>query len=459
MLPAWLQTCRPTDQPALIDSDGMLSWRELHAKVSALSEQYAHLANQKCGVVLSASVDSLLQLISLSAAGAHVYLLAANTPETSLSDCATRFGWTCSFPSGDNKQTVYDSVQSKSEAGSSDAVTILTSGTTGEPKAVEHTWSSLSRPVRQIEGSAPRWLLTYRPHLYAGLQVILQCLMNRGTLVLPPSDGTADSIARLAADSEVAFASATPSYWRWLLTLADTDTLKRIPLQQITLGGEAVDQATLDALGRVFTGTRLVHIYATTELGRCFSVTDGKAGFPARFLDQVSADGVEMRIDDGELVVRSANAMSGYEQPDSAAADADTEAESCEGKTQDASPLIRNAWFRTGDLISVENDRAYFVGRKTDMINVGGNKVYPLEVERVIRSVSGVADTRVYGELSSIIGELVKCDLVVAKGHAADAVEKAVREKTLAELTAFQRPRLIAIVDEIPKTAAGKTKR
>ena len=93
------------------------------------------------------------------------------------------------------------------------------------------------------------------------------------------------------------------------------------------------------------------------------------------------------------------------------------------------------------------------------MINVGGNKVYPLEVETVIRTVTGVVDVRVYGEASSILGQLVKCDLVVEATHDAAQVEAEVRKECLAKLTTYQIPRLISIVDEIPRTTAGKTAR
>jgi hypothetical protein len=86
-----------------------------------------------------------------------------------------------------------------------------------------------------------------------------------------------------------------------------------VPLIQVTLGGEVVDQQILDSLRRTFPHARIVHIYATTELGRCFSVTDGRAGFPARYLTEPTADGVVLGVEDGELVVRSANAMEGYE--------------------------------------------------------------------------------------------------------------------------------------------------
>ena len=93
------------------------------------------------------------------------------------------------------------------------------------------------------------------------------------------------------------------------------------------------------------------------------------------------------------------------------------------------------------------------------MINVGGNKVFPIEVETIIRAVPGVADVRVYGETSSLVGQLVKCELVVQEGFDPDSVQQAVRQKTLENLSSYQRPRFVSIVDEIPRTSAGKTRR
>ena len=81
---------------------------------------------------------------------------------------------------------------------------------------------------------------------------------------------------------------------------------------QITLGGEAVDQDLLDRLHAAFPHARLTHIYASTEMGVCFSVRDGKAGFPADYLSDRSLP-CQLRIaSDGELEIRSKRAMVGY---------------------------------------------------------------------------------------------------------------------------------------------------
>jgi acyl-CoA synthetase (AMP-forming)/AMP-acid ligase II len=323
----------------------------------------------------------------------------------------------------------------------SGAVIILTSGTTGEPKAVRHSWAGLARPVRQqASDSPPCWLLAFRPHLYAGLQVILQALLNQGTLVVAPAETDPAEIAQLMASAGVEYASATPSYWRRLLMSADPATLGRVPLVQITLGGEVVDQAILDRLQQIYPRARLAHIYATTELGRCFSVTDGRAGFPRTLLEQISSDGVELQVRDGELWVRSANAMSGYD-PRSPLPPRQADAE---------------GWFATGDLVEQRGDRVYFAGRSSEMINVGGNKVSPVAVERVIRQLPEVAEVRVYGQASSLAGQLVACQVVPATGVEAEPLRQRVRQHCQAQLDRYHCPRLIEVVPRLPLSDAGK---
>jgi acyl-CoA synthetase (AMP-forming)/AMP-acid ligase II len=297
-------------------------------------------------------------------------------------------------------------------------------------------------------GDPAVWLQTYRPHLYAGLQVAMQCFGSCGTLVNPGAEASPDDVVAAMVRNGVECASATPSYWRRLLIFGDKAALRSVRLRQITLGGELVDQQVLDMLKETFPGARLVHIYATTELGRCFSVTDAQAGFPARFVGPASPDGVELRVDDGELFVRSANAMQGY--------DANSGAPPSPGQSP-AAP--RSQWFPTGDLVRLEGDRYFFVGRKSDIINVGGNKVSPQEVEPVLRAVPGVAEVRVYARRSSVAGQLVAAQIVPQAGADPDAVKAAAIQAGVSQLLPHQRPRLVEIVDCIELSEAGKVVR
>jgi acyl-CoA synthetase (AMP-forming)/AMP-acid ligase II len=241
-------------------------------------------------------------------------------------------------------------------------------------------------------------------------------------------------------DAGVQFVSATPSYWRRLLLFSDGKILGNVPVVQITLGGEVVDQSILDNLHRRFPKARLVHIYATTELGRCFSVSDGIAGFPTEFLDSVLHDGVELRVQENELLVRSPNSIGKYDPLSS----------------QQGS---MSGWIATGDLVEVNGGRVYFTGRRTDMINVAGSKVYPVEVERVIRAIPGVADVRVFGKASSIAGELVGCEIVPESGVCHETLREEVLRTCRIRLVSYQQPRMIKIVEQIAMSTAGKTLR
>jgi acyl-CoA synthetase (AMP-forming)/AMP-acid ligase II len=269
---------------------------------------------------------------------------------------------------------------------------------------------------------------------------MLQCFADRGTLAIADLEMDPQSTAKFMYDAGVQFVSATPSYWRRLLMFADGDLLKKIPLVQITLGGEVVDQPILDNLRHHFPKSRLVHIYATTELGRCFSVSDALAGFPASHLNTVLPDGVELKVHDGELCVRSPNSMRMYDPLSS----------------QQAS---LTDWFGTGDLVEVKDGRVLFVGRKTEMINVAGNKVYPVEVERIIRVIRGVSDVRVFGKSSSIAGELVACEIVPSANENREALKEEIVRTCREKLPSHQQPRLIKFVDRIDLSAAGKTLR
>jgi acyl-CoA synthetase (AMP-forming)/AMP-acid ligase II len=109
--------------------------------------------------------------------------------------------------------------------------------------------------------------------------------------------------------------------------------------------------------------------------------------------------------------------------------------------------------------VEIKGDRVYFVGRKSDMINVAGSKVYPVEVERVIRMIPGVSDVRIFGKTSSIAGELVACEIVPEPDQEQATLRDAINQACRAKLSSPQQPRLIKFVNRINLSLAGKTLR
>ncbi|NBW86423.1 MAG: long-chain fatty acid--CoA ligase [Planctomycetia bacterium] len=153
-------------------------------------------------------------------------------------------------------------------------VVVATSGTSGPPKLVEHSWDSLlaaARLAEQWHGLA--WLLVYDATRWAGIQVWVQALLTGGRLVVPASRDP-DTVARALVDERVAILPATPTLLRRLTSSADRGLLERVALDRITLGGEAADGPLLDRAHAAFPAARITQVYATTELGEVFRVSD-----------------------------------------------------------------------------------------------------------------------------------------------------------------------------------------
>jgi acyl-CoA synthetase (AMP-forming)/AMP-acid ligase II len=434
----------PLDQEAIITRENSTTWRELQSQAQSFVDEHRGVGKRRVGLPFSANTASCAALGALERLESDVFLFNPRLADEETLTLASKLKLGAFLQSEDDgKSSKFRVCELPGEEAwsGSPTVTILTSGTTGEPKAARHSWESLARPIRKGRGnSAPRWLLTYRPNLYAGLQVMLQCFSDRGVLAVPDHEMDPQTIAQFMYKTGVQFVSATPSYWRRLLMFSDAGTLRKVPLVQITLGGEVIDQPILDKLRGHFPQARLVHIYATTELGRCFSVNDGLSGFPASYLSGALQDGTELRIQQEELQVRSANSMRMYDPHSSQM-----------GTAMD--------WFATGDLVEIRNDRVYFAGRKSDMINVAGSKVYPVEVERVIRVIPGVADVRVFGKTSSIAGELVVCEIVPNLDQDREMLKESVARVCREKLTTYQQPRMIKFVERLSLSSAGKTVR
>ncbi len=376
-------------------------------------------------------VDILRAMQACEAAGADLWIAHTNVSDTFINEIIDRFG--IQLLVGPTDQAV-----DRPTAGEAPArrVHMMTSGTTGRPKIAVHTLDSLLsrvRPSAQLPANrAGRWLLTYQPTGFAGIQVTLTAVLTNGTLVVPEARTPAGFYAA-ARDHRVTQVSATSTFWRALLMVAEPGALA---LRQITLGGEPVDQSTLDRLRRAFPDARLTHIYASTEAGVVFAVHDGREGFPAEWLDS-AVQNVRLRIRDGRLQIKTPSAMRAY-------------------TTETTQPLTEDGWLATADECEIRGDRVYILGRRDSTINVAGSKVYPLAVETFLLSLDGVMEARVFGVPNPVAGTIVGAEVVVAAGLEAREMKKQIMRACHAGLPAYQIPRALKIVDAIQVHASGK---
>lgn len=317
---------------------------------------------------------------------------------------------------------------------------LATSGTTGEPKIARHRLNRLTGRIRApSHGSdAGTWLLTYHPASFAGIQVILSTLIGGGRL-LACSEPTVANLAIMAADFLPTHISATPTFWRALLMMLG-DRAVDIPLRRITLGGEPVDQGILDRLGRLYPRAGITHIYASTEAGALFAVHDKRSGFPSSWLNE-PVDGVRFRIRDGVLEVMSPRSSLGYQGD------------------RVRIPYSDDGWLITNDLVEAQDDRVLFQGRVDSVINVGGAKVTPDEVERCLLSIPGVMDARAYAVPSPITGSLVGASICIAPGYLEKEMRPTINKTLRSALDPYKVPRLIEFVDAMEISETGKKSR
>ena len=186
---------------------------------------------------------------------------------------------------------------------------LLTSGTTGAPKIVQHNFAGLTAAIRPRAAPARPlvWATFYDIRRYGGLQILLRSLLGTGSMVLSSSgEAIADHLHRLGRGG-VTHISGTPSHWRRALM---SPAITAIAPDYVRLSGEIADQTILDALRHAFPTADIGHAYASTEAGVGFEVDDGREGFPASFVGQGGA--VRMKVEDGSLRIKSARAASRY---------------------------------------------------------------------------------------------------------------------------------------------------
>jgi acyl-CoA synthetase (AMP-forming)/AMP-acid ligase II len=311
---------------------------------------------------------------------------------------------------------------------------VLTTGTTGEPRGVRHDWSRLLvGQDRAHDGAGQRWLLAYGLHQFAGIQVLIHVMGAGATLVAPTPRRPREGLAAMR-NHAVDHASATPTYWRFLLAELRADGGPVPQLKQITLGGEAIPAPLLEQLAGVFPGANISQIYAASEFGATGSMRDGRSGLSIEALDRGDEADVDLKVIDGELWVRSRRGMLGY---------------------YGQAPVDPDSWRPTGDLVEIEGDRVLFRGRSSEIINVGGVKVHPLPIEERICAIDGVDVARVYGRANALTGSIVAVEVVAAAGADTAALDTAIRD-ACADLPGAARPRSIKFVESF--ALAGNNK-
>lgn len=319
-----------------------------------------------------------------------------------------------------NMDEVVASVQdSKSD------ITIFTSGTTGQPKKVVHSIGTLTRSVRMGEKYQGQiWAYAYNPTHMAGLQVFFQAFENQNTLV-NVFNQSREYVYQQIREKGITHVSATPTFYRLLLPFEQAYE----SVVRVTLGGEKSDQHLYDSIAKIFPNAKINNVYASTEAGSLFAAKGDCFQIPEAIKDK-------FKVVDDELLIHK----------------------SLLGSSD--SFKFTDDYYHSGDLIEWVDEAQglfRFKSRKNELINVGGYKVNPGEVEVAIQDIEGVRQAMVYGKANSILGNVLCADVVLEAG--AELTELDIKKALGAQLQDFKVPRRIKFVDEISLTRTGKMKR
>lgn len=303
-------------------------------------------------------------------------------------------------------------------------LTLYTSGTTGVPKKVTHTLLSLTKAVKTGQNfNSDIWGFAYNPTHIAGIQVFFQAILNLNHIVRIFQLSN-NEIYNSIKHFQITNISATPTFYRLLLNKNENfPSVKRL-----TSGGEVFDENLTTPLQKMFPNSKILNIYASTEIGTLFAAQGDVFTIKEDLIN-------EIKIVEDELFVST----------------------KLIGKIDD-NDIIED-WYKTNDkveIISKEPLRIKFIGRVNDSINVGGYKVFPSEVEKVINNIPGVRNCVVYGKKNSVLGKLIYCDI--------EKENELLKEEDIikilkTKLQPYKIPRIINFVNDIKTTRTGKVTR
>ena len=434
MIPEWLveRLREGGEAPAIVRGDHAFSYSALSARVRELVDELEDRGVPR-GAVVSLegdySPDACALLLALVDRGAVVVPLtdaSAGRRDRFLEIAGVE--WTIRLlPSGGREygpreeSTVHPLVE-RLRAARDAGLVLFTSGSTGEPKAALHSFALLLKKFETRRPALRTMTFLLLDHI-GGINTLFHILSNGGSVIVP--EGRSPDVVCAAIERHgVQLLPTTPTFLNLLLLSEALSRHDVRSLRQITYGTEPMPDSTLQALHHALPGVRLSQTYGLSELG----ILRARSKSSDSLWVRLDGEGVELRVQDGTLRIRSASAMLGY--------------------LNAPSPFDADGWFNTEDEVETDGEFFRLRGRRSEIINVGGQKVYPTEVESVLLQIENVRDAVVRGEKNPLTGQIVAASLNLHRPEPLDSVRRRVREACRAVMPAFQVPARIEVVED-----------
>lgn len=434
MIPDWLSQRfgEAGDAPAIVWQDRSYSYGWLLARIAEFSEELeARCVPRRSVVALEGDYSPdvcafLLALIDRSAIVVPLTSAIASDRDRFLEiGCVHHaVGF---LPSGQReyrqRPASVDHPLLKRLIGAGDpGLVLFTSGSTGEPKAALHSFPRLLEKYRARRPSLRTLTFLLLDHI-GGINTLFHILSNGGVIVTV-AQRSPDAICEAIERHRVELLPTTPTFLNVLLLSEALSRYDLSSLKQITYGTEPMPESTLQRLHEQLPDVRLSQTYGLSELG----ILRARSKASDSLWVRLGGEGIETQVRAGTLWIRTSAAMLGYLNAES--------------------PFDAEGWFNTQD--EVETDGEYFRirGRRSEIVNVGGQKVYPAEVESVLLQMTNVRDVLVLGQPNPITGQIVAASFNLKEPESLDSLRRRVREHCRAVLPPFKIPARIEIVSE-----------
>ena len=417
---------------ALVCDDTILTYGQLLERADSFGQELQRSGvTGGCVVVIEASfspnaVGLLLALIQLGAIAVPVSPLARvhRDEYAEIAQASHTFAFDNSdhWTVREHRRSITNRLTKKLVDQGHAGLVIFSSGSTGVPKAVLHDFERLLEKFRP-PGHRKRTLAFLLFDHIGGLDTLFGTLANGGTLITT-SHRDPDTVCRAIAEHKVHTLPASPTFLNLVLVSDAWRHYDLSSLQVIAYGSEPMPQSLLDRLREVFSNVKFVQTYGMSELGvlKTSSRRDGSLWMKFKNI------GFETKVVDGILWVRAESAMVGY---------------------LNAPDLFQDdGWLNTEDAVEVDGDYLRILGRVTDLINVGGQKVYPAEVEGVLLTLENVLDATVYGERNPLLGQVLAAKINLAIAEPLDAFKKRLRLHCRERLPSYKIPARIELTGE-----------
>ena len=299
---------------------------------------------------------------------------------------------------------------------------LFSSGSTGKSKAAVHDFLPLLEKFK-VERKCMRMLTFLLFDHIGGVNTLLYVLANAGCIITLQSRKP-DAVCRDIERYKAEVLPTSPTFINLLLISEAYKQYDLSSLKIVTYGTEAMPDSTLKRFHSLFPNIRLQQTYGLSEIG----IMRSKSKSSESLWVKVGGEGFETRVVNGILEIKAKSAMLGY--------------------LNAPSPFTDDGWFHTGDAVLVDGDYMMILGRESEIINVGGQKVYPAQVEGVLQLMPGVEDVAVCGAAHVLTGNIVKANIKISTGETAAEFKRRMKLFCKGRLENYQIPQKVQLVDE-----------